>query len=91
MGLYGWRLFWLVAAAIFGGYALASGATVFLGAVLPMVRAEAVLAATLLSFALYTAAAIWVFAARDLKRAWLGLLLPALALALAGWLLGGVL
>jgi len=81
----------LAGAAIVGGYALASAVAVFLGAVLPLPRAEAVLAATLLSFAIYTGAVIWVFAARDARRAWLGLLLPAALLTLAGLWLPGVL
>lgn len=89
MGLHGWRLFGLVLAAVIGGYSLASGAAIFLGAVLPMARAEAVLAGTLLSFAIYTVAIIWVFSARNLKLAWLGLMLPALLLAGSGVALAG--
>lgn len=79
-----------VMAAILGGYALASAAAIFLGAVLPFPRAEAVMAGTLMSFAVYTAAVIWVFAARNARRAWLGLLLPAAGLAAAGLLLARV-
>lgn len=72
-------------AAVFGGYLLASVSTVFLSFVLPAVLPEAVLGATLFSFAIYTAAIVWVFAARSATRAWLGLLLPGGALAaLAG-------
>ncbi len=89
MGNYGWRLLSLTGAAIFGGYALASAAAIFLGAVLPMARAEAVLAGTLLSFAVYTAAIIWVFTVRRVRRAWLGLLVPAAILTGAGLLLAG--
>lgn len=81
----------LAGAAIVGGYALASAAAVFLGAVLPLPRAEAVLAATLLSFAIYTGAVIWVFAVRNTRRAWLGLLAPSLVLAAAGMWLPGAL
>ncbi len=63
-----------VAAALVGGYALASAATLLLAAVLPQARAEAVLTATLFSFAVYTAAVVWVFAQHRLRRAWIGLL-----------------
>ncbi|MCY1269553.1 hypothetical protein D9M68_245980 [compost metagenome] len=76
------------AAAILGGYALTSAFVIFLGAVLPLPKGQAVLAGSLASFALYTAAIVWVFAVRDLRRVWLGLLLPALALAALGWGLG---
>ncbi len=68
-------------AAIFGGYALAAALTALLSLALPMARADAVLSATLLSFAAYTGAVLWVFAARSAARAWLGLLLPAALLA----------
>src|SRR5690606_33521750 len=40
-------------------------------------------------FAIYTAAVIWVFAVRNIRRAWLGLLLPAAVLAALGALLAG--
>ena len=36
-------------------------------------RADAVLIATILSFAVYTVVAIWVFCARSALRAWVGL------------------
>ncbi|MFP6848310.1 MAG: DUF3649 domain-containing protein [Pseudomonas sp.] len=76
------------AAAIFGGYALTSAVVIMLGAVLPLPKSQAILAASLASFAVYTAAIIWVFAVQDNRRAWLGLLLPAVLLALLGWWLG---
>lgn len=76
------------AAAIFGGYALTSAAVIFLGAVLPLPKSQAILAASLASFAVYTAAIVWVFAVQDNRRAWLGLLLPAVVLTLLGWWLG---
>lgn len=76
-----------VTAAIFGGYALASGATVFLSAVLPLTRAEAVLAATLASFAIYTAAIIWAFAVRSVAQVWWGMLGSAAVLGGVGLLL----
>jgi hypothetical protein len=63
-----------VLAAVAGGYALASAATLLLAAVLPQARAEAVLTATLLSFVVYTAAVVWVFAQHRLGRVWVGLL-----------------
>ncbi|CAD5106721.1 DUF3649 domain-containing protein [Zestomonas carbonaria] len=79
------------AAAILGGYALTSALVVFLGAIIPLPKGQAVLAGSLASFAIYTVAIVWVFAVRDLKRVWLGLLLPAVLFAGLGWLLGRVL
>lgn len=83
------RLFWQSLAAVAGGYALASAVAVFAGAVLPLPRAEAVLAGTLLGLAAYPFAIMLAFALRDLRLVWSGLLLPALLLAVIGWLLKG--
>lgn len=70
-----------VIAAIGGGYALAALATMALVAGLPLNRADAVLTGTLLSFAVFCGGVVWAFAARDVLRAWLGILLPAALLA----------
>lgn len=78
-------------AAILGGYLLAAAASALLALLLPLAlgtaRADAVIAATLASFAIYTCAVIWVFAARSATRAWLGLLLPAAAMGAIVYLL----
>lgn len=76
-----------VVAAVIGGYLLASFSTIFLSFILPSSLPEAVLGATLFSFAIYTAAIVWVFAARNATRAWLGLLLPGSSLAAASFIL----
>lgn len=72
-----------VLAALLGGYALAAlmaSALALAFAALGLgTRAEGVQAAGLLSFALYTGAAIWCFAARSALRAWLGLAVVGLA------------
>ena len=75
--------------AVLGGYALAALATAGLALTLPMARAEAVTTATLLSFAIYAGAVVWVFAARRLASACVGLAVPALALGGLVWLLRG--
>ncbi len=80
-------LFSRVLAAVFGGYALTSGVAVLLAAVLPLSRAEAVLTATLSAFVVYTCAVIWVFAVQDLRRVWIGMLLPAIVCGGIGMLL----
>lgn len=74
-------------AAIFGGYLLASASTLFLSAILPLSKTEAVITASLFSFVVYPLAIIWVYARQDVKRAWLGMLVPSLVLIAIAWLL----
>lgn len=73
-----------IAAALFGGYALAALVSVATLA-LPMSKPPAVLMGMLVSFVVYAGAVIWVFAARSAWRAWAGLLVAALPLLLAAW------
>lgn len=75
-----------VIAAILGGYALSAIAAVFISYLLPLQRADALMTGILLSFAIYTGAVIWVFAARTSVIAWLGLLAPSAAMAAMCWL-----
>ncbi|WP_137919004.1 hypothetical protein [Hydrogenophaga sp. 2FB] len=80
-----------VALAVFGGYALACAVAIALPPLLPLPRAQAVLAATLLGFVVHVVAALWCFAQPDLRRVAVGLLLPATLLAGVGLLLAKVL
>lgn len=89
-----WGIVSRVLAASVGGYAVAalvsSALTLALVRIGGAARADAVLWASVCSFALYTAVAIGVFAARSAGRAWAGLALAGLAamaclLALGGW------
>ena len=80
-----------IAAALFGGYALAALASVAAPA-LPMGTVEAVLTGMQASFVVYAVAAIWVFAAKSARRAWLGLAavaVPLLAAACWVWWAAG--
>ncbi len=70
-------------AAIGGGYALSALAATVSAIYFPGTRAEAAIFGMLLSFLIYTLAVMWVFAVRSAWRAWLGLLIPALPLAIA--------
>ena len=74
-----------IVAALFGGYALAALASVA-AVLLPIDRPQAVLAGMLLSFVVYALAVVWVFAVRSATRAWTGLLIVAVPLGLAAWL-----
>lgn len=78
-----------VVIAALGGYALASAVTALLALALPMPRAEAVLASTLLSFVWYAVAVIWVFSVRSVVRAWVGILGATGGVSLLCWLLSG--
>ncbi|KRC76327.1 iron transporter [Achromobacter sp. Root83] len=88
---YRMAVFSRAAAAILGGYVLASAAAACLAVWLPMGRADAVTTAEMLSFVVYTCGVIWVFATCTAWRAWAGVLVPAAVLGglfLAGRMLG---
>lgn len=80
-----------VAAAVIGGYLLASLSSICLAQFLPLPRAEAVVLSMTLSFLVYLPAVLWCFACRTAWRAWWGLLLPSAVLgavyASSRWLL----
>ena len=65
-----------------GGYLLTALCTASLALLLPGEPAQAVLAATQLSFLLYCVLVIWAFCARSAARAWLIAVLSCLPAAL---------
>lgn len=69
-------------AALLGGYLLASMASVCITLLAPMTQVDATMTGTMLSFVFYLIAFIGCFACRSAWRAWLGVLLPSLALGL---------
>jgi hypothetical protein len=71
-----------IVAGVGGGYAIAALFTMVLSAGLPMPRAEAVLTATMASFAIYAGIIVWAFAARGVLRLWAGMAATAALLAL---------
>jgi hypothetical protein len=76
-----------ILAAVWGGYALATLSSIVLAGLLPVARADAVLAASLLSFAIYTGTILWAFAARTVLRAWVGILVPVAILSVLAYLI----
>lgn len=89
---YRWSVASRVFAAILGGYALTSAATVLLALIWPLPKAQALLSATMLSFTIYTVIVIWVFTTRTATRAWVGLVVATAAtsgLAALAYLIGG--
>jgi hypothetical protein len=84
---YRWMVTSRVLAAVVGGYALTSAATVLFALIWPLPRAEAVAASTLLSFALYASVIVWIFAVRRLRTVWLGLICATAVCLTLCWLL----
>jgi CheY-like chemotaxis protein len=52
---------------------------------LKQIRADAALASTLLAFIVHAVAAMWAFGCASAWRAWAGVCLPGVVLALAAW------
>lgn len=73
-----------IVGAVFGGYALGALASVAALA-LPINAQQGVITGMLASFIVYACAVIWMFLARSARRAWAGLLIAAVPLALAAW------
>lgn len=84
---YRWIVASRVLAAVVGGYAITSAATVLLALIWPLPQAEAILASSMLSFALYAGVLVWVFAAKRLRTVWLGLVVATAVCAGLSWLL----
>lgn len=82
-----------VLAAAVGGYALSAMCAASLSRALPMMmsmdRSEAVLVGTMMSFAIYVAAIIWVFSTSGARGAWVGLSAVTLMVGAAPWLISG--
>lgn len=74
-------------AAAGGGYVLAAVAAGSLGVLFAaggMPRVQAVMAGTLLSFLVQVCAVLWAFGCASAARAWAGIAVPTVALALLG-------
>lgn len=85
-----WHVASRVLAAVAGGYTVSNVAAVGLAHVLPMPRADAVMAGVLSTYLVYGAAVVWCFGARSLRRVWLGLLIAIVVCALLTVLGGSV-
>jgi len=79
-----WPVISRVLAAIFGGYLFTYCLTAALARLLPLAKPDAVIAATLAAFAVYTLVILWAFGCRSAWRAW-AILLPTLPLAVIGF------
>jgi hypothetical protein len=72
-----------IVAAALGGYVLAALASICLAWTLPLTRPEAVVSSMMLAFVVYLIVVLWCFACRSAWRAWAGIALPGLLLAVA--------
>lgn len=81
-----WNVGARVLAAIPANYALTSLAAAWIARMLPMPSAEASVAATLLSFAIFAGIALTAFAVRSLARLWLWMAGAGLVLGACLWL-----
>ena len=82
-----WHIASRVLAAAVPGFVLTNTSSVLLSFLLPGDKISGVAAATLLSFAIYTAIVMWVFSVRRLRTVWIGLILGILATGAGAWLL----
>ncbi len=83
-----WNIASRVLAALVGGYAVAYAVTAFLAVYLPLARPDRVVFSSLASFAVWTAVAIYVFAAHSATRLWLPIIGVTAVLCLAAFLSG---
>ena len=74
--------------AVLGGYAVSALYAASLSLALPLPRAQAVLAATMLAFIVYCTLCIWAFCAASARRAWVAFLVLAALPALHLWMAG---
>ncbi|MDO3382361.1 hypothetical protein [Gilvimarinus algae] len=89
---YRWHVLARVLTAALGGYLISACAGVFLSYALPLEPAQGVVAGALVSFALFTAIVMWVFAAASTRRALVWVWgVTGVSVALALWLTRGVL
>jgi drug/metabolite transporter (DMT)-like permease len=74
-------------AAIAGGYALAAGTNVALALALKNTgpKEDVIMLATMPAFLVWAGAVVWVFAARTAWRAWAGVAVPCVIVALVIW------
>ncbi|TBU76539.1 iron transporter [Pseudomonas daroniae] len=83
-----WRAVVLrILAAVLGGYAVAYAFNAALARLLPLAKVDALIVASLLSFAIYTLAILWAFGAASAWRAWagMGVALPLAAIGFWPW------
>lgn len=82
---FSWPMLSRIVAAILGGYGFTYAFTAALARLLPLDKVDALISASLLSFAVYTGVILWAFACRSATRVWLGLASAAPLAAIGFW------
>jgi hypothetical protein len=84
-----WHVFSRILAALFGGYALATSSSIFITQILMGVvgNYQAMHIGLMLTFLVYSFAAMWVFSVTSATRAWLGLIKLNIIFIVISWLL----
>jgi len=84
-----WAVFSRSLAAIFGGYALATSSSLFIGQLLlnNVGKYQAIHIGLLFSFLVYACAAMWVFSVSNATKAWICLIKANVFFVLGAWLL----
>lgn len=82
----GWDVAARVVLAIPGAYAIMAACTMLLARTIPVARLDATLWSTMVSFGIYAALVVWVFAASTALRAGLVLLAIGVVAGLGAWL-----
>lgn len=80
-----WPTISRITAALLGGYLFTYAFTAALARLLPLDKVDALVTASLLSFAVYTLAILWSFACRSARRAWAGMALALPLSAIGFW------
>ncbi|MET0356067.1 MAG: DUF3649 domain-containing protein [Cellvibrio sp.] len=89
---YRWQVAIRIFLAVAGGYLVTNLLIILLSYVLPLSKSDAVVTASLMSFAIFSSWVVWVFSVKNLRQIWWGLLVSAVsleALILAIEFLGG--
>lgn len=79
-----WPTISRITAALLGGYLFTYAFTAAMARLLPLDKVDALIAASLASFLIYTLAILWAFGCRSACRAWAGMAL-AVPLAMIGF------
>lgn len=89
---YRWAVASRAIAAMGAGYGLSASVAAASGVLLPMMgmeRINAVMTGTMLAFVVHAMAALWAFGCATALRAWLGIVLPGIALGVLALLASG--
>lgn len=77
---YRWQVANRILLAVAGGYLVTNMLIIVLSYALPLSKSDAVVTASLLSFAIFSSWVVWVFSVKNIRQAWWGLLISTVVL-----------